>query len=359
MTTMIKEQKNSNKNKALQLIKEKGTLSNKLENWKYTDIKNLETQTIVYKDEKVRPNEELEGVHFSEVKESDILSVGVDSNPKTYDNTVNYKSSLKIESEAHNISTKPIELSKLPDRMLVRVKENGSLTIFVNLNQVNEFSNRVIEIELEDNASLNWVQIEEDTKAPVFNSSYIKVGENCTLKRTTLVKNGVETRHDTQVEITGENNNLQLNGLAILNSSSKLYNHLVLNHRKGNSVAKQEFKTILDDQAVSEFSGLVRVFPGSHNTDSQQQNHNLLLSDSARALSRPQLEIDADDVDCSHGSTIGQLNPDEVFYCKTRGLSDLESRDLLLRGFGEEIIQKIENSNLKKLSTKIMLDGVN
>ena len=121
-----------------------------------------------------------------------------------------------------------------------------------------------------------------------------------------------------------------------------------------NCFCKQHFKSILTQDAVSEFSGLVYVAKGSHGVDSQQLNQNLLFSDSARVLSRPQLKIDADDVQCAHGSTIGQLNPEEIHYIKSRGLTEQEAKSLLTFGFAEEIINEISDDTVKKELTSVV-----
>ena len=119
-----------------------------------------------------------------------------------------------------------------------------------------------------------------------------------------------------------------------------MFTHTKVNHYSPSTTSTQLFKNILMDRSRSEYNGRVYVHPGSQLTDSSQRNHNLLLSDDARAYSRPQLEIYADDVKCAHGATIGQLNEQELFYLQSRGLSVPEARAILLHGFVEEVVDR-------------------
>ena len=164
----------------------------------------------------------------------------------------------------------------------------------------------------------------------------------------TVVNQSLICRHDTEVFFYDEDAQLALKGVGLLRDQEQFFNHLKINHYAKNCNCSQHFKNILDDKAVAEFSGLVFVQQGSHGVDSTQLNNNLVFSDSARVLSRPQLQIDADDVQCAHGSTIGQLNPEEIHYVKSRGLSEAQARSLLIFGFIEEIIECIDDDKLKE-----------
>lgn len=156
-----------------------------------------------------------------------------------------------------------------------------------------------------------------------------------------LAQGGRQTRRQVEVDLTGENSHTKLHGLAILTGKSESYTHTTLNHLVPHCESHQFFKNILSDSAQSEFNGLVHVKDIAQKTDAYQSNHNLLLSDQARALSRPQLKIFADDVKCSHGATMGQLDETQLFYLKSRGLDFESARSLLLYGFAEEVIETI------------------
>mgnify|MGYP003998995873 FL=1 len=171
--------------------------------------------------------------------------------------------------------------------------------------------------------------------------------ENSKCSHLTFVTNSRIVRHDTEVHFYEEGADLKCSGVGILKDNEQFYNHLKINHYSKNCTAAQFFKNILDDKAIAEFSGLVFVQEGAHGVDSTQSNKTLLLSDNARVLSRPQLKIDADDVLCAHGSTIGQLNPEEIFYITSRGLTPKQAKALLVYGFAEEIIINIKDNTLK------------
>jgi Fe-S cluster assembly protein SufD len=108
------------------------------------------------------------------------------------------------------------------------------------------------------------------------------------------------------------------------------------------------------DYALSEFSGLVFVEKNAHGTNSSQLNQTLLLSDQARALSRPQLRIDADDVECAHGATVGQLNPDEIFYIQSRGMTQQKAKQLLTYGFAKEVLTDVPDPKIKTMLLEML-----
>ena len=187
----------------------------------------------------------------------------------------------------------------------------------------------------------------KDHLAPSFFHSIIYLYENSKCSHLTFVTNSTLVRHDTEAHFYEEGADLKCSGVGILKNNEQFYNHLKINHYAKDCTASQFFKNILDDKSIAEFSGLVFVQEGAHGVDSTQSNKTLLLSDNARVLSRPQLKIDADDVQCAHGSTIGQLNPEEIFYITSRGLTTNQAKALLVYGFAEEIIINIKDKNLK------------
>ncbi len=159
---------------------------------------------------------------------------------------------------------------------------------------------------------------------------------------------GAETQRTLTVDVQGEHALIKLNGLAILNTTQTHTTHTFMNHHVPNCETHQFFKHIVANEAQCEFNGLVYVNEIAQKTDSYQANHNLVLSDNARAISRPQLKIFADDVKCSHGATVGQLDEEQLFYLKTRGLPLAQARSILISGFAEEIIDRIPLEGLRK-----------
>jgi Fe-S cluster assembly protein SufD len=145
--------------------------------------------------------------------------------------------------------------------------------------------------------------------------------------------------HDSEIRLNGAESSATLRGLSVLSGEASVKNSTTVHHTGRATTSRQLFKDILSDKSRAEYAGLVHVHKGADKTDSGQLARNLLLSDDARADSRPQLKIDADDVKCKHGSSIGQLSPQELFYLRSRGLAENEARRMLIYGFAEEAIE--------------------
>jgi Fe-S cluster assembly protein SufD len=146
-----------------------------------------------------------------------------------------------------------------------------------------------------------------------------------------------------------------LDGLALLAGEQEADTHTCLSHNQPNGKSQQLHKTVVDDKAHAVFNGRIDVDRLAQQTDSAQQSRNLLLSERARVDTKPELMIHADDVKCAHGATVGQLSQDELFYLKSRGLSDAQARDLLTFAFAAEIIDKIPvRSLVKQLQAVVM-----
>lgn len=166
--------------------------------------------------------------------------------------------------------------------------------------------------------------------------------------KTVEVTDGAETiRHDYRVFLNGENSEVLLNGVWMLAEKRQAHTNIIVEHVAPHCRSYQLFKSALTEASRSSFEGKIYVHPEAQKTEAYQLNNNLLLSDRAMADSKPNLEIFADDVKASHGSTVGQLDPEELFYLRTRGLSDNEARNILVYGFCKEVIDMIEIPSLK------------
>lgn len=152
-------------------------------------------------------------------------------------------------------------------------------------------------------------------------------------------------RTSARVRLAEPGASAHLNGLAVLGGSADVRNEIIVMHDAPDTVSRQRFKDILADMARSEYSGLVHVKRDALRSDSRQICRNLLLSERARALSRPQLKIDTDDVKCSHGSATGKLSDVELFYLRSRGLSPQAARAMLIEGFTEEILLELPDGD--------------
>lgn len=210
------------------------------------------------------------------------------------------------------------------------------------------FMNTVLEIYLGKNAWAECVLIERESEEHFqFLSTRAKLSEGSRLGMVTFSHGGRILRNETAVELEGQNSTCELRGLSMLHGISQVSHVVSMNHRAERGTSRQIYKNILSEKARTEFNSLVHVWPGAQKADSFQLNRNLLMSDEARAYSRPQLLIYADDVKAVHGSATGRLEGDELFYLRSRGLSEKEARFVLTYGFAEEVIRSVHPISLR------------
>jgi Fe-S cluster assembly protein SufD len=160
---------------------------------------------------------------------------------------------------------------------------------------------------------------------------------------------GEKLRNTIQVRLTGENAECVLNGLYVARGKQIMETHTLIEHQKPHGSSHEFYKGILDDESQGVFDGLIVVAKDAQKTDSSQSNKNLLLSSRAKAHSVPELKILANDVKCKHGSTIGQLDAEQLFYLRSRGISQEEARRLLISAFASEMIEMVQIDELRAL----------
>lgn len=174
-----------------------------------------------------------------------------------------------------------------------------------------------------------------------------RLGDGESLRLTFVVLQGVSCDLPVEIDIDGEHAEVDIAGLYVCNSSENVKIDVILNHNVGNCTSRQMFKGIVGGSSRAEFNGLIRVREGAQKTKACQENHTILLGRNAFAESKPQLEIYADDVECSHGSTTGFLNADEQFYMQSRGIPEQEARRLQMISFISEVADRLPD-NLKE-----------
>ncbi len=170
----------------------------------------------------------------------------------------------------------------------------------------------------------------------------VSLGQGDSLAMTVLVLPGADCDCAIGVDIDGEGAELDIRGLYLCGGSQRVNINVTVNHNAGRSRSNQLFKGIVGGQAKASFSGLVHVRQDSQKTKAYQANHSLLLTDTATADSRPQLEIYADDVECSHGATVGRLNGDELFYMRSRGIPEDEAKYLQMLSFVSPVMEGLD-----------------
>lgn len=208
--------------------------------------------------------------------------------------------------------------------------------------------NMSTELAIEEDAHVKYTQIYWDQPDTVwtFDAFRASLKRNSTLK-TVLVTDGAGTvRNDYRVLLVGENAEASLNGVGMLKGRKEAHVHVLMDHQAPYCRSNQLFKEALNDSTKSSFEGKILVRQLAQKTEAFQLNNNLLLSNGAHADSKPNLEIFADDVKASHGSTVGQLDKEQVFYMKTRGFSDAMAKNLLVYGFCQEVVDLISIPSL-------------
>lgn len=168
-----------------------------------------------------------------------------------------------------------------------------------------------------------------------------------------IVLPGVSCEVNLEVEIAGENAEAVLNGLYVCPGDERVTLNIRMVHSKGGSVSRQLFKGLVGGHARTAFNGLVVVVQDAQHTEALQTNHNLLLSDTAEALTSPQLEIYADDVKCSHGATVGRLNEDEQFYMRSRGISLKEAQKLQMMAFAAPVLEGLSGERREEINASV------
>ncbi len=205
------------------------------------------------------------------------------------------------------------------------------------------FNNVYTEALVGENATLTHRKVQsESPDAYHINRTAIGLTDGSTYDSTTVATGAKFSRFDAHSHGDGEEIDCTLDGLAALHGEQVSDTHTTMDHRQPNAGSHQLHKMILDDRAHSVFNGKIFVQQDAQKIDAYQLNRTLLLSDRAKVNTKPQLEIFADDVSCTHGATIGQLEEEQMFYLRSRGLDEAEARELLIYAFAAEIIETIE-----------------
>ncbi len=244
----------------------------------------------------------------------------------------------------------------------VFIAEPGSKATIVEsfTSPANGFTNAVTRIIVGDNANITHYRVQKDA-ADSFNigRTEVSLGRGSHYDSTNINIGAGLSRHDVEVKFTAEGGEAWVDGLYMLNGSQHHDTHSVIDHMVPNCQSHQTYKGVLNDHSRGVFNGKVFVRENASGTDAQQSNKNLLLSNDARVDTKPQLEIFNDDVKCSHGATVGQLEEEELFYLLTRGLPETLARNLLTYGFAEEVINKIGIGSIKSELDAMVLNRLN
>ena len=217
------------------------------------------------------------------------------------------------------------------------------------------FSNSVTEIVLGQAATLDYVRVQrEGAGATHIATTQSHQGKDSVLRSTSVALGAELSRHDLGAVLAGPGASLVLNGLSVLGGRQHVDYHTTIDHAQPHCESHELFNGVFDGHARGVFNGRIIVRPGAQRTDSKQTNNNLLLSRDARADSQPQLEIYADDVKCTHGATLGPLDPTALFYLRSRGLSARTATNLLTYGFAADILTRIASVPIRQELDRIV-----
>ncbi len=169
----------------------------------------------------------------------------------------------------------------------------------------------------------------------------IEVGADAALDLTVIVLPGVSARIPLTIDLTGEHSEVRLSGIYLCSGHDEVTFDITMHHRTGDCRSRQTFNGLATGEAKCGFFGKIVIAPEAQRTEAFQENHNILLSDSARINTKPRLEIYADDVKCSHGATVGKLNEDEQFYMRSRGIPEEEAKVLQMISFVAPVLENI------------------
>ena len=230
-------------------------------------------------------------------------------------------------------------------RTLVVAQRDSQLKViehYITLGSNNCFTNAVTEIILEESAVVEHCKVQDE----ILNSYHIATIQTQQAARSNLISHSISigggiTRNNINCALDGERLEATLNGLYLGRDSQLVDHHTAIYHNKPNCNSHEYYHGILDGKSQGVFNGKIFVRPEAQKTDAKQTNRNLLLSDDATMNTKPQLEIFADDVKCTHGATIGQLDPESIFYLRARGIGLEVARKMLLHAFASEIVNRI------------------
>jgi Fe-S cluster assembly protein SufD len=249
--------------------------------------------------------------------------------------------------------------SVIHPRVLVEAEPGSRACLiqdFVSVGNAAGFTNSVTELRVGENAALDFVllQREPDHRFHVANLA-VHQQRASRFSGHTLTFGGALVRNDASVLLAEEGAECSLDGLFVGGGSQLLDNHTLVDHAVPHCTSDERYKGILGGGARGVFRGRVLVRPDAQKTRANQSSRNLLLGARAEIDTKPQLEIYADDVKCSHGSTIGQLDPDALFFLRSRGIGESRARDLLTRAFGLEILEALPSPALAQALDELLL----
>jgi Fe-S cluster assembly protein SufD len=214
--------------------------------------------------------------------------------------------------------------------------------------EVPAFTNAVTEIVAGENSRVDYVKVQQESAAAFHISTiHARQARYSNLASHSLALGSLLGREELITVLDGEGAEALLRGLYVTTGRQLIDNHTTIDHARAHCSSREFYKGVLDGASTGVFNGKIIVRPDAQKTDSKQSDKNLLLSEQATINTKPQLEIFADDVKCTHGATIGQIDSEAIFYLRSRGIGEEEARQLLVVAFGNEIIESVSHAPLR------------
>ncbi len=384
---------------ALNVFKETGFPSSRQENWKYTDVRSIANKpfTNVNKKTVAISANEIDAVRFQGLDCIELVFInGIFSKEHSYlddlpanlvienmadalakdknllakhlthyaDNNVSPFTALNtafiqhgtyINVPANIINEKPINILYLSKdnaspfathpRNLIIMGEHSEATViesYIGLDEADYFTNAVTEVSLSSNAVLKHYKVQQESlNAYHIGNLNIMQDKNSQLESHSISLGGSLVRNDIHSQLAAEGAGIVMNGLYMTDDKQHVDNHTRIDHLKPHTHSTENYRGVLNGKSRAVFNGKVVVHPQAQKIEAHQNNANLLLSDDAEIDTKPELEIYADDVKCSHGATVGQLDQNMLFYLRSRAIDEETARSLLTYAFADEIISNI------------------
>jgi len=243
-------------------------------------------------------------------------------------------------------------------RLVVRLGEASECSIiesYASVGQHTTWTNASTEIDLAPGAVLDHVKVQRESDSAFhIAGTHIRLDRASTFASRSLTFGGRITRNDISAVLDGDGAECTLNGLYVAGGDSLVDNHTSIDHAKPNCPSHEVYKGILSGRAKAVFNGKIVVELDAQKTNAKQTNKALLLSDDAQINTKPQLEIFADDVKCTHGAAIGQLDEDAMFYLRARGIAETDARALLIHAFASQVLDEIKNSVVRERVQQVL-----
>lgn len=221
---------------------------------------------------------------------------------------------------------------------------------YVTLNDVAHFTGARFTFDVADNAKLSHIKLAfESDKSYHFAHNDVVIGRDAQVSTTSFLLGAGLSRHNTSAQLNGENTNLAMNSLALPINQEVCDTRTYLEHNKGHCMSRQMHKTIVRDKGRAVFNGMIKVAQHALKTDGQMTNNNLLMGRLAEVDTKPQLEIYADDVKCSHGATVGRIDDEQMFYLRSRGIEESAAQRMIIHAFAAELTEKLESPVLRQV----------